>query len=293
MQFSGPDQIRSLVELEPDHPGFKDAHYRTRRNEIAEIAQNYQSGAPIPEANYTDDEHLGWHQILSLLRPQHEEHVCDPILSLQRTLPLPRHHIPQLNFVNERLEPRTGMRMEPVMGLVKVRTFLSHLAKGVFPSTQYIRHHSRPLYTPEPDIVHELIGHMASLAHPGVAEANRWLGRAAVKASERELIRLEYVYWYALEFGLCEQRGEIKAVGAGLLSSAGELSTISSGPELLDWDLDRIADTPYNPTCTQPKLFVAPSFDRLLSDLTSWVERGAWRDRERKKAPRISTALVR
>jgi phenylalanine-4-hydroxylase len=183
--------------------------------------------------------------------------------------------------------------MEPVMGLVKVRTFLSHLAKGVFPSTQYIRHHSRPLYTPEPDIVHELIGHMASLAHPGVAEANRWLGRAAVKASERELIRLEYVYWYALEFGLCEQRGEIKAVGAGLLSSAGELSTISSGPELLDWDLDRIADTPYNPTCTQPKLFVAPSFDRLLSDLTSWVERGAWRDRERKKAPRISTALVR
>ena len=173
------------------------------------------------------------------------------------------------------------------MGLVKVRTFLSLLGDGVFPSTQYIRHHSRPLYTPEPDVVHELIGHMASLAHPGIADANRTMGRAARDASETELARLEHVYWYALEFGLCEQGGDLKAVGAGLLSSAGELGAIEDGPELRGWDLDAIAATPYDPTRMQPHLFVAPSFDRLTHDVIEWVRQGSWRDRSvRVASPR-------
>lgn len=270
--------VRSLVELAPDHPGFRDPEYRARRDLIACIARDHSQGNPVPDAPYTEEEHVAWRDILHLLRPQHEDYVAEPILVMQRKLPLPRYQIPQLAFVNERLQPRTGMRMEPVMGLVKVRTFLSLLGDGVFPSTQYIRHASRPLYTPEPDIVHELIGHLASLAIPSIAEANRVMGRAAWDATDQELQRLEYVYWYALEFGLCVQDGEVKAVGAGLLSSAGELSTIGRGPELRDWDLDAIAETPYDPTRMQPHLFVAPSFDRLLSDVVAWVERGAWRD---------------
>ncbi len=271
--------VRSLVELEPDHPGFKDSEYRARRSLIARIARDHRQGDPVPDAPYTDQEHAVWDRILRLLRPQHEAYVAEPILVLQRKLPLPRHTIPQLSFVNARLTPRTGMRMEPVMGLVKVRTFLSLLGDGVFPSTQYIRHHSRPLYTPEPDVVHELIGHMASLAHPGIADANRLMGRAARDASETELARLEHVYWYVLEFGLCEQGGALKAVGAGLLSSAGELGAIEDGPELRVWDLDAIAATPYDPTRMQPHLFVAPSFDRLTHDVIEWVRQGSWRDR--------------
>lgn len=270
--------VRDLVHLDPDHPGFRDAGYRARRDLIARIALDYVSGDEVPEAPYTEEEHAVWREILQLLRPQHEEHVCEPILVMQRKLPLPRYHIPQLSFVNERLTPRSGMRMEPVMGLVKVRTFLSLLGDGVFPSTQYIRHHSRPWYTPEPDVVHELIGHMASLALPDIAEANRTMGRAARDATETELARLEHVYWYVLEFGLCQQGGAIKAVGAGLLSSSGELQAIESGPELRDWDLDAIAATPYDPTRMQPHLFVAPSYRRLIDDVIAWTERGGWRD---------------
>jgi phenylalanine-4-hydroxylase len=168
--------------------------------------------------------------------------------------------------------------MEPVMGLVTIRTFLGKLASGIFPSTQYIRHHSRPLYTPEPDIIHELIGHMASLAHGKVAEANRWMGRAARKATDSELVRLEHVYWWVIEFGLCEEAGEVKAVGAGLLSSAGELSAINKDPVLKPWDLDHIARTSYDPTCMQPQLFVAPSFDRMLDEVIDWVQGGGWSD---------------
>ncbi|MCO4773586.1 MAG: phenylalanine 4-monooxygenase [Deltaproteobacteria bacterium] len=280
--------VRDLVELDPDHPGFKDPEYRARRDLIARIALDYTAGEDVPVAPYSAEEHDVWRQILALLRPQHEEHVCEPILVMQRKLPLPRYQIPQLAFVNERLSPRSGMRMEPVMGLVKVRTFLTLLAQGIFPSTQYIRHHSRPHYTPEPDVVHELIGHMASLAHRGIAEANKCMGRAALAASETELARLEHVYWYVLEFGLCEQNGKLKAVGAGLLSSSGELAAIEDGPELRGWDLDVIAQTPYDPTRMQPHLFVAPSFDRLLGDLVTWVGQGSWRDSPAPLASRAS-----
>jgi phenylalanine-4-hydroxylase len=166
--------------------------------------------------------------------------------------------------------------MEPVMGLVRARTFLSALGRQVFLSTQYIRHHSRPLYTPEPDIIHELIGHAASLAHPRVAAVNACMGRATDLADEAELLRLERVYWYTLEFGLVEEAGAVKAFGAGLLSSAGELEQIECGPELRPWDLGAIAETPYDPSDMQPQLYVAPSFDRLLGDIEDWVESGAW-----------------
>ncbi len=271
--------VRDLVDLDPDHPGFKDAGYRARRDTIARIALSHEPGAPVPDAPYTDEEHAVWRSILQLLRPVHEAHVCRELLAMQRTFPLPRYRIPQLAFVNRRLTRRSGMRLEPVMGLVQVRTFLSFLSADTFLSTQYIRHHSRPLYTPEPDVVHELIGHAASLAHPALADANRWMGRAAVAANDRELRRLEHVYWYVLEFGLVEQEGALKAVGAGLLSSAGECAGIEHGPELRGWDLDAIAETPYDPTRMQPHLFVAPSFDRMLSDLEDWVRRGAWRDK--------------
>ena len=264
--------------MDSDHPGFRDAGYRSRRDAIAHIALTHTPGAPVPIAPYTDQEHAVWRTILELLRPQHEMHVCEEILAKQRKFPLPRYRIPQLSFVNERLQRASGMRMEPVMGLVNVRTFLSFLANDTFLSTQYIRHHSRPHYTPEPDIVHELIGHAASLAHPELAEVNRWMGRAALHASERELSRLESVYWYVLEFGLVEERGALKAVGAGLLSSSGELSAIEDGPQLLGWQLDVISRTSYDPTKMQPHLFVAPSFDRLIHDVTSWVREGSWRD---------------
>jgi phenylalanine-4-hydroxylase len=176
--------------------------------------------------------------------------------------------------------------MEPVMGLVRARTFLSALGREVFLSTQYIRHHSRPLYTPEPDIVHELVGHAASLAHPRLAEVNTCIGKAVDSADDSELLRLERVYWYSLEFGLVLEEGSVKALGAGLLSSAGELAQIESGPELRSWDLDAIAETPYDPTDMQPQLYVAPSFERLTSDIEDWVESGGWR----RKTSSVSVA---
>jgi len=278
-----PDAFRhaggphALVALDPDHPGFRDPVYRQRRNTIARIALDHQTGAPVARAPYSDGEHAVWAQVREALRPLHEARACTEILELQQILPLPNHSVPQLVDLNPRLHAVAGFRMEPVAGLVSARTFLMHLGRRVFLSTQYIRHASRPFYTPEPDVIHELVGHAATLVHPGIAELNRVVGEAAAVADAASMARLERVYWYTLEFGLVREGNDIKAFGAGLLSSVGELDQCTRVPDLQPWDLETIARTPYDPTDYQGVLFVAPSFTRMLCDVTAWVRTGGHR----------------
>ncbi|MEE2829940.1 MAG: phenylalanine 4-monooxygenase [Myxococcota bacterium] len=277
-------QLRSLVHLNPDHPGFHDRAYRQRRDEIARIALDYEASTAVARIHYTPREHSVWHQVQHCLAPLHQRSVCSPLLEAARHLPLDSRSIPQLEDVNQLLLQHTGFRMEPVAGLVKPVVFLSYLGNRIFLSTQYIRHHSRPLYTPEPDVIHELTGHAASLAHPRIAEVSQAFGRAAMLADATELRRIEQVYWYTMEFGVLEEEGQVKAFGAGLLSSAGELAQFDRGPALLEWRLEDIAETPYDPTRMQPHLFVAPSFERMVDDLGQWLATGGWRSPRMRKA---------
>jgi phenylalanine-4-hydroxylase len=269
---------QQLVELDPDHPGFQDAEYRTRRNKIANLALNFQTGSEIPIADYSPDEDKVWKTVSEKLHPVHQEKVCVEILELQKIVNLGTTKIPQLRDVSVHLKRSAGFRMEPVAGLVSPRIFLRYLGRRVFLSTQYIRHHSRPWYTPEPDIVHELIGHAASLAHPGIAETNRLLGLACEVATEEEMLRLSRVYWYTLEFGVVLENGKCKAFGAGLLSSIGELERFESKSNLLDWNLEKMSRTVYDPTDYQSTLYVAPSFTRMLAELCAWLRTGEWRE---------------
>jgi phenylalanine-4-hydroxylase len=146
------------------------------------------------------------------------------------------------------------------------------LGRGVFLSTQYIRHHSMPLYTPEPDVVHELIGHATSFFRPEIVRLTRLFGEAALNADEETLRQLERVYWYTLEFGVAREGGDVKAYGAGLLSSFGELGRFASHAELKRFDLSEIARTNYDPTNYQKVLFVAPSFSEMEKRVGGWLE---------------------
>ena len=163
--------------------------------------------------------------------------------------------------------------MLPVAGLISARGFLSCLGRGVFLSTQYMRHHSRPLYTPEPDVIHELIGHATSFFDPDYVRLSQLFGQAAPVADAPTLARLERVYWYTLEFGLARERDEVKAYGAGLLSSYGELGGFESRSKLEPFDLEKVSRTPYDPTSYQKVLFVVPSFRQMAREVGAWLER--------------------
>ncbi len=264
-----------IVQLDPDQPGFRDEEYRARRNRIAQIALEYEPGAHIPDAPYTPEEHKGWRTIMQALEPAHLQHACSEYLECIRRLDLPRDRIPQLREVTERVQAISGFRLEPVAGLVEPRVFLESLADGVFLSTQYIRHHSTPLYTPEPDVAHEVIGHAATLADERLAELNRLVGLAVKRTRSAEALdRLARVYWFTIEFGVLREAGALKAYGTGLLSSAGELEAMHNA-ELLPFDLEAASRQEYDPTRFQPVLYCADSFTAMFETLKDYLLR--WR----------------
>jgi len=259
-----------VVRLDPEHPGFKDPVYRKRRNEIAKLALAYREGDPLPRVDYTDEEQAVWKLTWERLGPLHDRYACREWRESSRVLALDRLRVPQLSDVNVRLA-ESGFRMLPVAGLISGRGFLSAMAQGVFLATQYMRHHSVPFYTPEPDVIHELVGHAASLFHAEIVRLSRLFGEAARRADEASMKRLELVYWYTLEFGLVRENGALKTFGAGLLSSFGEMERFTSEAEIRPLDFDDASIRPYDPTRYQPVLYVSPSFGEMVRDVSAWL----------------------
>lgn len=264
-----------LVQLDADHPGFHDEVYRRRRNEIAQAALDFQEGDPVPSIAYTSEEQKVWREVWRHLDPLHERYACRAYLDAGSRLALTRERIPQLAEVNASIQPMHGFRMSPVAGLVTAGSFLQQLGRDTFLSTQYMRHHTVPLYTPEPDVVHELIGHAATFADATFVALNRAFGAAAMRAQSdpAKIEQIGRLYWYTLEFGVVREPGGVRVYGAGLLSSFGELGRFEKDEELHEWNVEEIANTPYDPTHYQEKLFVAPSFDAMANDVMAWLER--------------------
>jgi phenylalanine-4-hydroxylase len=226
----------------------------------------------VPVA-YTGEEHEVWRTVGRELSALHRRLASAEALDCMRLIDLPNDEVPQLSDVNARLAAcGAGMTMLPVAGLVAPRTFLTHLGRGVFLSTQYMRHHSAPLYTPEPDVIHELVGHAGSLAHPAFVALSRQFGELAMVAEgDARIEALTRLYWYTLEFGLVREGGAVKAYGAGLLSSFGELGRFATKAELREFSVEGVLATPYDPTDYQKVLFVAPSFDAMVRDVSAWL----------------------
>ncbi len=261
----------AIVQLDPDHPGFRDQEYRKRRNQIAQLAFSYRPGQIIPDAPYTPDEHTVWQTIWTALRPAQQQHACAEYLSALTRLSFASDRIPQLREVNEKVVAISGFRLEPVAGLVQPRVFLENLADGVFLCTQYIRHYSTPLYTPEPDVVHEIVGHGVTLASPRLAELNRLFGQAVQRTKSSDALeKLSRLYWFTVEFGVLRENGAVKAYGTGLLSSAGELEEMHQA-ELRPLNLDEATTCDYDPTHFQPVLFCADSFDAMHEVLKEYL----------------------
>lgn len=264
---------RELVALDQDHPGFRDPDYRARRNAIAAIALGYERGRPVPRVEYTPEEDGVWREVWAHLDPLHDKYACAAYVEGAAALGLDKTRVPQLADLNDVLGGVTGFSMLPVGGLITPKIFMDHLDEKVFLATQYMRHHSRPLYTPEPDIVHEVVGHAPTLLQAGFVRLSRAFGVASKRADAERIEHLIRLYWYTLEFGVVEEVGGLKVCGAGLLSSFGELGRFEKEAHLLPLDIDRVIETPFDPTSYQATLFVAPGFDRMIDEVEAWLLR--------------------
>jgi phenylalanine-4-hydroxylase len=255
---------RVTVHLADDHPGVGDPVYRERRNHIASLALGWTPSLPIPHVAYSDEEQDVWRTVCRELILKHERLACADYRSAMHALRLPTDHIPQLDEVGALLEPLTGFRYHPAAGLVPFDEFYGSLADGIFHSTQYVRHHARPLYTPEPDLIHEVIGHGGVLASPRLAELNRLAGRAARRletSAGRDFFAT--VFWFSIEFGVVYEHGELRAYGAGLLSSYGEIEEFR-GAEVRPLEIGAMGTLKYDITKYQPILFAADGIEQLL-----------------------------
>ncbi len=198
--------------------------------------------------------------------------ACDAYLEGAAAVSLPADRVPQLAWVSRRLTDLTHFRIEPVSGLVPTRRFYGSLADRCFLSTQYVRHPSVPLYTPEPDVIHEVIGHTNQLGHPLFANLYEAMGRAVRRVeTEEALDRLSRVWWFTLEFGLVHERGDLKTYGAGILSSFGELDAYRDA-EILPFDLNAMQHQQYDITTFQPVLFAAESMAQVSDQLLRYFD---------------------
>ena len=252
------------VHLGENHPGFNDPVYRERRNEIAAAAMAWAPGQPVPQVAYTDEENAIWRIVSSELHTKHEKYAVREYLEAKERLGLPEDRVPQLDEVTARLKPLTGFEYHPAAGLVPLRRIYGSLADRVFHSTQYVRHPSEPLYTPEPDVIHEVIGHGNMLASPRFASLKKAAGEAARRVETDDALQLiADIFWFTMEFGVMREDGELRAYGAGILSSYGEIEEFRH-MEIRPIDLVEMGAIEYDITKYQPVLYAAESMDHLV-----------------------------
>jgi len=247
------------VHLHDGHPGANDPDYRRRRNEIAAAALAWRPGEPAPRIDYHADEQEVWRTVWRKLAPLHDRLAVDEFREALARLALPSDRVPGLDEVSAPLVTTSGWSYVPAAGLVDLRTFYAALGDRIFHSTQYVRHPAMPLYTPEPDIVHEVVGHGHLLATPTFGELHRRAGAAAVRLRDEASLRfLSRVFWFSLEFGVVVEDGELRAYGAGILSSYGEIEQFRA-MELRPLHLREMGTVDYDITKYQPTLYRAES----------------------------------
>jgi phenylalanine-4-hydroxylase len=252
------------VHLADDHPGAGDPVYRARRNEIAAVALAWSPHQPLPRIDYSAVENEVWRTVCRELAPKHARYAVREFREAVERVGLPRDRVPQLDEVTARVEPLSGWRYVPAAGLVPLREFYGSLEHRIFHSTQYLRHPEVPLYTPEPDVIHEVIGHGHLLATPTFGELHRLAGEATNRLRDEDNVAfLSRVFWFSLEFGVVVEDGDLRAYGAGLLSSYGEIEEIPSMAHR-PLDIVEMGTAEYDITHYQPVLYRAESVDEVV-----------------------------
>jgi len=218
-------------------------------------------------AAYTPEQHAIWAELVRRRLPQLQQHACAEYLEGFELIGLKADRLPDLTAVSARLQPRTGWQSTPVSGFLPADAFFEMLAARMFPTTTWIRSRDSMEYTPEPDIFHDVFGHVPMHAHPVFANFLEHYGKVCAALTDAEALeRMGRLFWFTVEFGVIRERGEIKVYGSGLISSHGECTHVverGAGLEIRDFDLDQVLDTVVDVSKMQPVLYAIESFDQI------------------------------
>jgi phenylalanine-4-hydroxylase len=217
--------------------------------------------------NYTPDEHAVWAELVRRRRPQIDAHACSAYLEGYEIIGLRDDRLPDLHAISERIGPRTGWSATPVSGFLPGEAFFEMLAARKFPTTTWLRSYDSLEYIPEPDIFHDVFGHVPMHAHPVFADFLQHYGSICARAKDPEILeRLGRLFWYTVEFGLIRENGQIKVYGSGVISSHRECTNvIESACEIRDFNLEEVLATPVKVDDLQKKLFAIEGFDQIYA----------------------------
>ena len=222
-----------------------------------------------PWDTYTDTDHQVWAQLFERQKAVLPGRASDEFLSALAAMEMTPDRIPKFDELNPILRAATGWELVGVEGLLPELTFFDHLANRRFPVTWWIRKPDQMDYLSEPDLFHDLFGHVPLLMNPVFADYMEAYGRGGVKAhgiGEDALVNLTRLYWYTVEFGLIRQKDGLRIYGSGIVSSKGESIHCleSDAPNRIGFDLERIMRTRYRIDTYQQTYFVIDSFEQLI-----------------------------
>jgi phenylalanine-4-hydroxylase len=266
----------AALELEAGHPGLGDVEYVERRKKLFALCRQHRlDGLGPPLIDYTPEETRIWREVSPKLDELHRKHAGRIYLRAKRALGISQTEIPQLRHLSEQLDQETRMHLVPAEGPLPYRTFYTYIGQRGFPVTQFIRHGSHPEFTPEPDMIHDCLGHVPPLMNQDYAELLTLIGKAVSTTHDPgQVLALKRFSWFSIEFGLIEEDGDIKVFGAGILSSTGEIPfSLSVDVKRRPFVTNDVIETDYDPSRMQDQLFIIPSFAFLRREVERLVKR--------------------
>ena len=217
--------------------------------------------------NYTPQEHAVWKMLFERQSKLLPGRACDEFVRGVQDLPIGPDQIPNFEQLSETLSQRTGWQIVAVPGLVPDDVFFEHLAHRRFPAGHFIRKPHELDYLEEPDVFHDVFGHVPMLMNPAIADYIQAYGEGGLRAKRLGVLeKLARVYWYTVEFGLVKQPDGLRVYGAGIASSATEtvFSVEDDSPNRVAFDLERVMRTNYRIDDFQETYFVLDNLNDLL-----------------------------
>ncbi|MEV8476445.1 phenylalanine 4-monooxygenase [Streptomyces sp. NPDC051173] len=247
--------------------------YERQKATRQQKAREWQPGEPLPDIAYTEEEDALWETVTAKLSSLHQEVACANYRRAAEAVFLERQWVPQLAVVSTVLTELTGFHLRPAEGTVPVKRFLSTFADSGFYATQYLRRPESPYHSPEPDVLHELVGHAVMLGDPAFADLYRRFGEAARRVATPGAMRaLVHVFWFTMETGVVYEGGRPRVCGAALLSSVAEMESLDK-VELRAFDTADIVAQDFDDTDCMPVLFAAESVDHLVAEVQRFLTR--------------------